>query len=199
MLDRAYSILNVKEMSNDAEFFYIKGIASTPEADKMQDIVEPMGAEFTTPMPLLLQHNHNLPVGHVTFAKPTKTGIPFDAQIPYIKEEGMLKQRVDEAIQSVKYGLISAVSIGFQAIAGHTERLESGGLRFKRWRWHELSLVTIPANSGAVITAIKAFDQERLAQEGITGVEEVVSEPAKGPIPTAKRGPVKLLPRTYSK
>ena len=35
----------------------------------------------------------------------------------------------------------------------------------------ELSLVTIPANSDAVITAIKAFDQKHLPASGHEGVE----------------------------
>lgn len=57
----------------------VEGVASTPTADRMGDVVEPMGAKFQTPMPLLWQHEHDKPVGHVTFAKPTKAGIPFKA------------------------------------------------------------------------------------------------------------------------
>lgn len=109
-------------------------------------------------MPLLWQHNHAQPVGNVTFAKPTKKGIPFEAQLPVIKEAGTLKDRVDEAIQSLKYNLVSAVSIGFRALKDGVERMDDGGYRFKSWEWMELSLVTIPANSEAVITAIKSFD-----------------------------------------
>jgi hypothetical protein len=46
----------------------------------MGDVVEPMGAQFKNPMPLLWQHDSQ-PVGQVTFGKPTKDGIPFEARL----------------------------------------------------------------------------------------------------------------------
>lgn len=111
----------------------------------MGDIVVPEGAKFKTPMPLLLYHQHNLPVGEVVFAKATKEGIPFTATIPRVTESGTIKDRVDEAWHSVKYGLIGAVSIGFRALTDGVELLKSGGLKFTAWEWLELSLVSVPA------------------------------------------------------
>jgi HK97 family phage major capsid protein/HK97 family phage prohead protease len=165
-MDRAYTRLDVKEIVERDDFFTIRGIASTPTADRMGDVVEPLGAQFKTPMPLLWQHQHDKPVGHVTFAKPDKNGIPFEAQLPRIKEAGVLKDRVDEAIQSLQYKLVAAVSIGFSAIEGAVERLATGGLRFKKWEWLELSLVTIPANSEATINTIKSLDRQQRAAFG---------------------------------
>lgn len=164
-MHRAYSVLDVKEMAEDADFVRVKGIASTPATDRMGDQVDPMGAKFKTPMPLLWQHRHAEPVGHVVFAKPTKAGIPFEATLPIIKESGRLKDRVDEAIQSLRYRLVAAVSIGFSAVESAIERIETG-LRFKEWEWLELSLVTIPANSEATITAIRSIDIEQRAASG---------------------------------
>lgn len=163
-MNRAYSVLSVKAV--DDEQRVIRGIASTPSPDRMGDVVEPLGAKFKTPMPLLWQHQHDKPVGLVEFAQPNKDGIPFEARLPEITEPGVLKDRVDEAWQSVKAGLVAAVSIGFQAIPEQVERLKSGGLRFKEWDWLELSLVTIPANSEATITQIKAIDTELRAASG---------------------------------
>lgn len=168
MEHRAYAILDVKELSDESDVVRIKGIASTPTTDRMGDVVEPMGARFKTPMPLLWQHRHDSPVGHVVFAKPTKAGIPFEATLPIIKEAGRLKERVDEAIHSLRYRLVAAVSIGFAAVEGAIERIETG-LRFKEWEWLELSLVTIPANSEATITAIKSIDAEQRAASGLPG------------------------------
>lgn len=165
-MNRAYSVLTVKAV--DGEQRIIRGIASTPSPDRMGDVVEPLGAKFKTPMPLLWQHQHDKPVGHVTFAQPNKDGIPFEAKLASIDEPGALKDRVDEAWQSVKSGLVTAVSIGFQAIDGAYERLKDGGLRFKEWEWLELSLVTIPANSEASITQIKAIDSQLRAASGQT-------------------------------
>ena len=113
-MDRAYSMLEVKSFDEDERV--IEGIASTPTPDRMNDVVEPMGAKFTLPMPLLWQHSHKQPVGFVEFAKPTPKGIPFKARILKIDEPGVLKDRLDEAWQSVKLKLVKAVSIGFRSI-----------------------------------------------------------------------------------
>jgi HK97 family phage prohead protease len=196
-MDRAYSVLDVKSIETELEFVVIRGIASTPAPDRVGDIVEPMGARFALPMKLLLQHDHSMPVGNVKFATPTPTGIPFEAHLPIVKEAGLLKDRVDLAIHSLKYDLISFVSIGFKAVKDEVERIkETGGLRFKVWEWLELSLVTVPANSQAVITAIKSIDREHLPSAG-HGVSADDPAPGKGPHEgrPAFRGSVKLIPR----
>lgn len=153
----AYSLLETKDMTENEEYVTVKGMASTPTPDRMGDTVNPMGAKFKTPMPLLWQHDSAKPVGTVDFAKPEKKGIPFVARIPLIKEAGALKERVDEAIHSLKYNLINAVSIGFRGLDGDMN--DSGGIEFKEWEWLELSLVTIPANSEATIDFVKSFDK----------------------------------------
>jgi len=166
-MDRAYSLLTVKGVSEAPNEWVITGVASTPSTDRMGDQVDPMGAKFKTPMPLLWQHQSGQPVGRVEFATPTKTGIPFVAHLPKVAEAGVLKDRIDEAVQSIKYRLVSAVSIGFRALEGGVERIkETGGTLFKSWEWLELSLVTIPANSEATITSIKSIDSALLAASG---------------------------------
>ena len=165
-MDRAYALLNVKGVVEKSDEWVIEGIASTPTTDRMGDIVEPMGAKFKLPMPLLWQHNSEQPVGRVEFARPTAKGIPFVAHLPKVAEAGTLKNRVDEAVHSIKYRLVAAVSIGFKAVAGAVENLKEGGLRFKEWEWLELSLVTIPANAEATITSIKSIDSALRAATG---------------------------------
>jgi uncharacterized protein len=192
-MDRAYSILNVKGMSEDDDYVHVKGIASTPTIDRQGDIVDPMGAKFVTPMPLLWQHDAQKPVGHMTFAKPTKSGIPFEAKIPKITEAGTLKDRVDEAIQSLKYGLVSAVSIGFNVIKDGFEVMDGGGWNIKEWEWMELSLVTIPANSEAVISAVKSADHEALFALERKRTKSAAT-PTGGDTPTKPRKPVLLIP-----
>lgn len=155
---RAYSVLTAKNFDEDDDFITIEGVASTPAPDRYGDVVVPTGAKFQTPMPLLWQHDHRAPVGQVIFAEPNETGIPFTAKIPKVKESGKVKERVDEAIHSLKYGLIAAVSIGFQAQADDVEFLDEGGIKFNVWEWLELSLVTIPAQAEAILTSIKSFD-----------------------------------------
>lgn len=162
-MNRAYSLLTVKTVSEDERV--IRGVATTPTPDRMGDIVEPLGVSFKNPMPLLHQHDHRSPVGTVTFSKPTKSGIEFEAKLPTIDEPGPLKDRVDTAWGEVKAGLVAAVSIGFRAI--EHARMEGGGYRFLKSEVIELSLVTVPANADATITAVKKFDQELRAATGI--------------------------------
>lgn len=156
--NRAYSVLEIKSV--DSEDRVIAGIATTPETDRVGDIVDPMGARFAKSIPLLWQHQHDKPVGTAEFGKATKSGIPFTASIAKIGEPGPLKDLVDMAWQSVKAKLVRGVSIGFRALG--YEPLESGGLKFTETEIYELSLVTIPANASATIQTIKAMDAKHL-------------------------------------
>lgn len=162
-MDRAFSMLEIKAINEEERV--IEGIASTPTPDRMGDIVEPMGAVFSLPMPLLWQHSHSQPVGFVEFAKPTAKGIPYKARILKIDEPGVLKDRLDEAWQSVKHKLVRAVSIGFKSIE-HAFIKDTSGIHFTKWEWMELSLVTLPANREATITAVKSIDAEVRAASG---------------------------------
>lgn len=157
--NRAYSVLEIKSVDSDQRV--ISGIATTPETDRMGDIVDPMGAKFAAEIPLLWQHQHDKPVGTAKFGKATKTGIPFTASLPEIAESGPLKDLVDMAWQSVKAKLVRGVSIGFRAL--EYAFMESGGIRFSETEIYELSLVTIPANASATIQTIKAFDAGRVS------------------------------------
>jgi HK97 family phage prohead protease len=155
--NRAYSVLEIKAVSEDERT--ISGIATTPEPDRVGDIVEPMGAKFAAEIPLLWQHQHDKPVGVAKFGKPTKAGIPFTATIAAIAEAGPLKDLVDMAWQAVKAKLVRGVSIGFRAL--EHSFMDNGGIRFSATEIYELSLVTIPANASATIQTIKAMDTGR--------------------------------------
>ncbi|WP_311185533.1 phage major capsid protein [Pseudomonas aeruginosa] len=173
--NRAYSTLEVKAL--DDERRVITGIASTPSPDRMQDVVEPKGAQFKLPIPFLWQHNHDEPIGHVTDAKVTQKGIEVSVQLTQVEEPGKLKDRLDEAWQSIKSGLVRGLSIGFSA--KEFEQIPgSWGLRFLSWEWFELSAVTIPANAEATITSVKSFDREQRAALGIKSVPVVRITPA---------------------
>jgi HK97 family phage prohead protease len=154
--DRAYSILNIK--SFDDEQRIIEGVATTPSTDRVGDIVEPMGAKFSLPFPLLWQHRADEPVGYVESAQPAEDGIKFRARLAKIDEPGELKNLCDKAWQAVKAKLVKAVSIGFTI--KDAELLKKGGLQIKDWEWLELSLVTIPANQDATIHTIRSIDTE---------------------------------------
>jgi HK97 family phage prohead protease len=154
MQSRAYSFITIKSI-DEAERI-IEGIASTPTPDRMGDIVNPLGAQFSLPLPLLWQHDHSSPIGHVIDAKATKDGISFRAQLAQTMEPGALKDLLDFAWQSIKMKLVAAVSIGFRPLK--YAFLSDGGIEFDEWEWYELSAVTIPAQADATITSIKSID-----------------------------------------
>jgi HK97 family phage prohead protease len=153
-MNRAYSLLTIKRVSDDERT--IEGLATSPEPDRMGDVVEPKGAQFKLPLPLLLHHDSRQPVGHVIAASVGKDGIDVTARIIKFDEPGRLKDRLDEAWQSVKSGLIQGLSIGFRAIE-RSYMEDTNGIRFTAWEWLELSLVTVPANSEASITTVRSL------------------------------------------
>jgi HK97 family phage prohead protease len=155
-MKRAYSLLEIRSV--DEKQRVIEGIASTPTPDVYDDIIEPRGAQFKLPLPLLWQHNAREPIGHVTEATVTDEGIRIRAEIARSDEPGKLKDRLDEAWQSVKIGLVRGLSIGFKPIE-KAEIEGSWGYRYLKWLWLELSAVTIPANIEASMQTVKSFDR----------------------------------------
>lgn len=156
---RSYSLIEIKSAAQVGEERIIEGIATSFATDRVGDAVDPKGATYTLPLPLLWQHNHDKPVGQVIEATRKGDKIHFKARIAKVDEPGILKDRVDEAWQSVKAGLVRAVSIGFRVLGDGAEwSKETGGLLFKAWEWLELSLVTIPANQEASIDVVRSLD-----------------------------------------
>lgn len=157
-VSRVYSTMQVKALDEDKRI--ITGIASTPSSDRMDDIVDPKGAVYRAPIPLLWQHRHDEPIGQVTAAKATDKGIEITAKLVAPTEDmpSQLAARLNEAWASLKTGLVRGLSIGFRPI--EYSFLDNGGVHFLKWDWFELSAVTIPANQDATITSVKSFDAE---------------------------------------
>jgi len=153
-IDRAYSSFKLKSLDTGSGEF--EGIASTPSTDRMEDVVEPRGANFTLPIPLLWQHKASEPIGLITSARVTDAGITVKGKI-----EKDLTPRITEAWALIKAGLVRGLSIGFDP-KEWTEIKGTFGLRFTKWDWLELSAVTIAANAEANITTIKSADSAHL-------------------------------------
>lgn len=162
--------------SVDEEKRIITGIATTISPDREDDIVEPLGAKFTLPIPFLWQHDHSKPIGEVIAATVTDKGIEVEVQIAQIHEQGRLKERIDEAWQAIKSGLVKGLSIGFR---GKEYNYIDGsyGVHFKEWDWYELSAVTIPANMEASITSVKKLSEPQ--EEAPAVSEKPVGETTK--------------------
>ncbi|MGF6467606.1 HK97 family phage prohead protease [Paraburkholderia youngii] len=147
----AQSLVTINRAVDESRI--IEGIASTPATDRYGDIVEPEGAVFRTPLPLLVNHNPAETVGQVLLGAASVAGITFRAQLAKIEVPGPLKDRVDGAWQAIKAGLLAHVSIGFRALK--TEQMHDGGIRYLSWEWLELSLTPLPANPNARIENVR--------------------------------------------
>ena len=175
MQSRAYSLITIKAIDETQRI--IEGVATTPSPDRMGDIVNPMGAKYSLPLPLLWQHEHDKPIGHVIEASPAPDGIWFKARIAAAEDAGKLKELLDFAWQSIKMGLVAAVSIGFRP--EKYSFLDTGGIEFEEWDWYELSAVTRPAQAEATITMVKSIDAGLRKAAGVPEPEiPAPSEPA---------------------
>lgn len=171
----AYSLLEVKSIDEDDWTF--EGIATTPTPDRVDDVVEPKGAEFTLPVPFLWQHDKRQPIGQVVEATVTDEGIAvkFKLTKPDEVKSEKLKDRLQEAYDSIKTGLVRGLSIGFRGIEV-ADIQGTWGYKFIKWDWYELSAVTIPANQEATITSVKALSQTNQSnQQGGQQQEESVA------------------------
>lgn len=154
MLDRAYSLLEVKSIND--ELREICGIATHPSPDRENDCVVAEGIQVAPEIPLLLRHKSDQPVGRARLGRPTKDGVPFTATMPKIVEPGAVRDLCESAWTLVKYGLTRGCSIGFRVL--ESELMPSGGIRFLKTEILELSLVEIPAHQSATILTVRDYD-----------------------------------------
>lgn len=177
-MHRAYALLDAKTVESDGRRVF-RGIATTPSMDRVNDRVDPLKATFAPQIQLLHAHDHRSPIGTVRLGKATKSGIPFEAEIPVIHEPPALKERVDVAWGEIVHGLVRAVSIGFRATETPSFN-DKGGVDFAGIEIMELSTVAIPAQSDALIHTIKSIDAQLRAEAGVPEPEapEIQSEPA---------------------
>lgn len=176
MQNRAYSVLTIKAVNEATR--EIEGIATTPSVDRMGDIIEPLGVKFANPLPFLWQHRHDQPIGTCDFGQAAANGVPFKAKLIHPDEvtSATLKERLQEAWDSIKTGLVRATSVGFRPV--EYSYMEGGGVRYTETEVFELSAVTIPANADAIITAIKSIDQGLRRAAGVPDPEVPAPQPA---------------------
>jgi hypothetical protein len=122
----------------------IEGIAATAVLDKNGTILDPAGALFTLPVPLLFSHDWLRPIGRVTRAKVTPAGLHFTARVANYKLAWLPK-----IWDGLKAGSIPAVSAG---ASGRSRAAIS-------WKWDELSVLEEGANLQAIITCVKEVYQ----------------------------------------
>lgn len=133
-----------------------KGLASTWQLDRHGDVIErgafakslAAWAARGARLPILWQHDQREPIGAIRKAAETDEGL---------EVEGELVLAIENAKRA--HGLARAgglaMSIGFSITPGATET--RSGVRFiKEIDLAEVSLVSIPANAGAVVREVKS-------------------------------------------
>ncbi len=167
-MNRAYSLLELKSFDNEQRTF--EGIASTPTVDHGGDVMEPMGAQFTLPMPMLWQHAKGAikdPVGWITKAIVGPDGIRVHGQMAKPKADypQSLRDELDGAWVKVRDKLVAGLSIGWLPIDAVPIK-GTFNTRHTKWSWFETSAVHIGMNSDATITSVKSIDAPFLAATG---------------------------------
>ena len=162
-MQRAYSTFTIKSV--DEATGIIEGIASTPSTDRMGDVVDPEGAHFTLPIPLLWQHRSGEPIGVYTTVKEDTIGLHVEGKLALKTARGA------EAYELLKMGAISGLSIGFVTREDSYDRV-TGVRTLKKVDLWEVSLVTFPANDSARVANIKSIESIKSLADAETYLRE---------------------------
>jgi len=152
----------VKQITEDEDYFVFEGYASTfGNIDLGGDIVQPgafretiadlMGAKKVGKLPVLWQHDSNMPLGTYTEFREDSHGLFVKGRMP--KSDTFVSGRV---MPQMKAESVSTMSIGYSTL----ESDMSGNARLlQKLRLWEISLVTMPMNPQAGITGFKSNAQ----------------------------------------
>ncbi len=132
--------------SNTLEF-----VMSDASVDRMGDVIEQDGWElenFNKNPIALFGHDSHFPIGTWKDVRVDKKRL-----IGRLELMSAVSDRLQEIHTAVNAGVLRAVSVGFRPI--EAERLDdkSGGVRFMKNELVECSLVAVPANPNAILTA----------------------------------------------
>jgi len=146
-------------------------VMSTGNLARDGHILEPAGADIDTyrSNPIVLwQHDPRTPVA--TAPEVVLDGNKIRARVRFASRG--ISEKADEIRGLVKDGIINAVSVGFDPIDGAPidPKKPKGGQHFTRWALLECSFVSIPADTGAIVTARE--HQESEMTEAVTTTVE---------------------------
>lgn len=151
-------------------------IASTPDVDRSQDIVEPLGLQLDNyrrnPV-LVWAHDYQSPFAVIGRA----AGIALDQDGLRIQPEWREPVNDNDPMTIIRAlidgGLVRALSIGFRPLEWHEN--QHGGMTFTKAEVLEISAVPIPANQAAVRAALA------YAAKSIGAPPSVGAQPAPSP------------------
>jgi len=147
-----------KAIADGADRASFTGIASTAERDRARDIIEAGAFGSITPKKVKMFRDHNrehLIGGWQKFEQDGK----------YLKVEGAISLLTDKGREThalMKQGFLDGLSVGFMIEPGGASWDDSKQVRtIKRASLIECSIVSLPANPGATVSAVKSLSREQ--------------------------------------
>lgn len=149
--------LEIKSVKDEGTFYYITGYASTPDLDRVADIVKPEGLLKSVKrmgVPAFV-HQHDIsgmPLGvcESVYMDGNKTAVKL--KMPKDDFSKPIKNRID-------IGAYKGLSIGY--VARDYDFTPEGYRVINDLDWYEVSLVTIPANPNAEIVEVKNINKKQ--------------------------------------
>jgi HK97 family phage prohead protease len=135
----------------------VQVICSTGSVDRMGEVVDQNGIDLSAyrSNPVILwNHNPNVPIARAIDIGVVNGKLQATCQFP----PSGISQKADEVLGLVQAGVINGVSVGFRPIQTEpmSKAVPRGPQRYIRSSLQEFSIVTVPANAEALVTARSA-------------------------------------------
>lgn len=136
-------------------------IASTAEIDSYGERIDQAGWDLTryakNPVVLFGHNSYGLPIGHAPNAR--VEGGALRATVRFV--DAQANELAEKVYQGIVQKSIRGVSVGFRSKATRIEEIEGRSVPVHTAvELLEISIVTLPANPGAVITDARAFKHQ---------------------------------------
>src|SRR5882672_4732458 len=152
MLRRTAVLTRGADVLETGEF---EAIITTGQRDAYQDELVPEGADLAIyeSNPVLLHlHDPAAPIGRAVSL--TRLADRITGRFKLLSRG--VSAVADQARSMIAEGALNCISVGFDPL--EDEPIEGAGKRYLKWRLHEISTVTLPANPGAIITVRSSED-----------------------------------------
>lgn len=169
--------ISTEMLPSGESILYIRGMASTPDVDRYDDIVHPMAfkesiTQYMTNPQVLLQHNHDKPIGKTIEASIKVEGLEVFCEI---------SQNIDGVQDKIKNGVMRAFSIGFMVKSFQMENVGGRQIRvITELDLAEISVVAVPANPKTLFNMAKGvkslFLEKKSAEDEPNDEQEVPAE-----------------------
>jgi HK97 family phage prohead protease len=142
-------------------------IITTDSVDRDGEVMVPQGMnskDYERNPVLLWQHDPSAPIGRAVSLKRGENSIEAEFELPHRPQGYEGQWRPDFVRGLIQAGVLGAVSIGFMPMEGGERMATKGDVErygaevrkvYSRWKLLEVSVVSVPANQDALITAVQ--------------------------------------------